>query len=232
MTTSGRPSGVGDDGPRSRPRSTRSPSMATMRSPARRPICDAGVATPSSNFGATSATVDVAFPLPVMNRIVKRTIASTMFAAGPGGDGHEPLPGRRLPVRVRPDRVAELVQALLDAGRGGRRELLLGGGLLELVERRADRLELAALEGLLDALVRPGQRRRLVDRALRSAARRRAAPGGASPGWSRTRRAGSRRARTRCRSSWSSRSRAGSPRRTAAAEARPPATRRSAPPRG
>ncbi len=57
--------------------------MATMRSPAWRPICDAGVVTPFWNAGATSATVDVAFPLPVMKRIAKRTIASTMLAAGP-----------------------------------------------------------------------------------------------------------------------------------------------------
>ena len=53
------------------------PLMLSRRSPARRPAAAAG------ELPTTWSTVVVAFPADVMKRIVKITIASTTFAAGP-----------------------------------------------------------------------------------------------------------------------------------------------------
>ena len=84
--------------------------------------------------------------------------------AGPCGDHGHLLPGALAPVRVGAERVPELLQAA--AGRFGRagRELCLGGRVLELVQGRARRLEVALGERPLDAVDRRQQPRLLVER--------------------------------------------------------------------
>ncbi len=67
--------------------------MATIRSPPCSPIDCAGDVCPACSSGATVPIVRVASPATVMKRIVNRTIASRMFAAGPA-----PIATRRFQV--------------------------------------------------------------------------------------------------------------------------------------
>src|SRR5262245_54641655 len=66
-----------------------------------------------------------------------------------GPDRNEPLPRRRLPVRVVADPVAKLRDALVDRGGSPGRERVALGNVLEVVERVRYSVEVAALELVL-----------------------------------------------------------------------------------
>ena len=86
---------------------TTTPSIETIRSPARRPAEAAGVPD------ETAWTVVVAFPAEVMNSPVKRTQGEHDVRRRAGGDRGDPLPRRRPPVGVDAERVIEVVQRSL-----------------------------------------------------------------------------------------------------------------------
>ena len=115
--------------------------------------------------GATFSTTRVAWPATVMKRIVKRTIVERDVRRRPGTDGNEPLPGRRLPVRVRADSVAELRNTLLGGGTRGGREPVRAERVVELVDGDLGRGEVVVLERPLHAVDGPTECRRLLDRA-------------------------------------------------------------------
>ena len=157
---------------------------------------------PASSSGAIVATVVVACPATVMNRNVKRTIVERDVRRRSGADRNEPLPRGCLPVGIRAEGVAELGQTLLGRGvarpvRASRHE-----ALLELVEdARACFGEVLGIERPLHAIHRSRQSVGTSATAGREASLgivRESAD--ASRGSSRSRRAGSPRCRTRCRS--------------------------------
>ncbi len=87
----------------------------------------------------------------------------------PCGDGDETLPGRGLPVGVRPQTVPELGEPLLGGCHGTGRELTRAELALEVVERPERGLEIVIDEGSLDAIDRARQRGVLPDCMLEAA---------------------------------------------------------------
>ena len=175
----------------------------------------------------------VACPATVMNRNVKSDDRERDVRGGPGADRDEALPGRRLPVRVRAERVAELGEALLGRGaRGGRDASAPRSASSRSSSASSAAVEVVALERALDAVDRAAERRRVLDRpreAPLGVVRDRAVhPRDRHEAAERDRAD----RRTRCPCASSSRSRAGSRCRSGAAAARRRATRRSARPRG
>ena len=148
---------------------------------------------------------------PTMNRTREQHDREQEVRPGPGEDREDALPRPRAPVRVRAERVVELLEPLRRAAARGRRERLLVDRGRERPERGARGGEVAGREVALQRLDALHERRLLAHAPARSTSRRRTPPAGASRGSSRSRRAGSPRSRTRSRSAWSSRSPAGSP---------------------
>ena len=142
-----------------------------------------------------------------------------MFAAGPAT-----ITATRFHVRARqyasgPSASSEVVEALLGGrGRGCGERTRPAATAQHVAASPARGVEVAGSPARgAAARAAPTSAGASCERAARSARRRRPAPGGACRGSSRSRRAGSRRCRTRSRCGSSSRSPAGTRRRTAAA---------------
>ena len=169
------------------------PSIATMRSPACRPTDCAGEATPVVELRCDG--LDRPRRLTGDGHEEEREEHDREGDVGhrAGADRDEPLPGRRLPVGVRAERVAQLGDPLLGRGECRGRDALLAQRLLEVVDgvlraRSGRRLPATASRD------RPSRRAPVrPPRRARTGARRRAGSAGACRGSSRSLRAGSRR---------------------------------------